>query len=136
MAKKKSNAGKFVLGAAVGAALGLLFAPKSGKETRRIIKEKASDLLAKAKEIDVIEVRDEIAEKTSSIVEEIKDLDKEKVLKIAKKKAKDLKKHAEDLVAYTKDKATPVVEKAAEELREKAVNVTKTVLEKLESKEK
>ena len=131
MAKKKSNAGKFVLGAAVGAALGLLFAPKSGKETRRIIKEKASDLLAKAKEIDVIEVRDEIAEKTS-----IKDLDKEKVLKIAKKKAKDLKKHAEDLVAYTKDKATPVVEKAAEELREKAVDVTKTVLEKLESKEK
>lgn len=120
MAKKKSNAGKFVLGAAVGAALGLLFAPKSGKETRRIIKEKASDLLAKAKEIDVIEVRDEIAEKTSSIVEEIKDLDKEKVLKIAKKKAK----------------ATPVVEKAAEELREKAVDVTKTVLEKLESKEK
>ena len=91
MAKKKSNAGKFVLGALVGAALGLLFAPKSGKETRRIIKEK---------------------------------------------KAKDLKKHAEDLVAYTKDKATPVVEKAAEELREKAVDVTKTVLEKLESKEK
>ena len=44
---KKSNAGKFVLGAAVGAALGLLFAPKSGKETRRIIKEKASDLLAR-----------------------------------------------------------------------------------------
>ena len=38
---KKSNAGKFVLGAAVGAALGLLFAPKSGKETRRAIKEKA-----------------------------------------------------------------------------------------------
>ena len=28
---KKSNAGKFVLGAAVGAALGVLFAPKSGK---------------------------------------------------------------------------------------------------------
>ena len=136
MAKKKSNTGKFVLGAAVGAVLGLLFAPKSGRETRRIIKEKAGDLLAKAKEIDVIEVRDEIVEKTSSIVEEIKDLDKEKVLKIAKKKAKDLKKHAEDLVTYTKDKATPVVEKAAEELREKAVDITKMVLEKLESKEK
>jgi len=50
MAKKKSNTGKFVLGAAVGAALGLLFAPKSGKETRRAIKEKASDLLSKTEQ--------------------------------------------------------------------------------------
>ena len=56
---KKGGLGKFIAGAALGAGLGLLFAPKSGKETRRIIKEKASDLLAKAKEIDVIEVRDE-----------------------------------------------------------------------------
>lgn len=134
MAKKKSNAGKFFLGAAVGAALGVLFAPKSGKETRAALKKKANELIEKAKEIDVKEVRDTIEEKVSDIVEEMKSLDKEKVVKIAKKKAADLKKHAEELVAYTKKKATPIVEEAAEALRDKAIDATKKVLDKLESK--
>lgn len=134
MAKKKSNAGKFFLGAAVGAALGVLFAPKSGKETRAALKKKANELLDKAKEIDVKEVRDTIEEKVSDLVEEMKSLDKEKVVKIAKKKAADLKKHAEELVIYTKKKATPIVEEAAEALRDKAIDATKKVLDKLESK--
>lgn len=131
---KKSNAGKFVLGAAVGAALGVLFAPKSGKENRKALKKKADELIEKAKDIDVKEVRDAIEEKANEIIEELKDLDKEKVASIAKKKAKELKSSAEDLVAYTKKKATPIVNDAAEALREKAVEATKKVLDKLENK--
>lgn len=128
----KKNTGKFILGATIGAAIGFLFAPKTGKETRRIVKQKADDLIEKAKEIDVKEVREEIEEKVSNIMEEIKDLDKEKALKLAVKKANELKENAEELVKYTKKKATPVVQDAALVLKEKAIDATKKVLEKLE----
>jgi gas vesicle protein len=38
-----SKLGYFFLGMGVGVAVGLLFAPKSGEETRRLIKDRASD---------------------------------------------------------------------------------------------
>ena len=43
---KKNSTGKFVLGAAIGAAIGLLFSPRTGKENRRIVKEKADDFVS------------------------------------------------------------------------------------------
>jgi len=47
MSKGSKGTGKFVLGAAIGAAVGaiagILTAPKSGKETRTDIKEKACE---------------------------------------------------------------------------------------------
>lgn len=39
-----------VVGGLIGAAIGILFAPKSGKETRQDISLKADELLGKAKE--------------------------------------------------------------------------------------
>lgn len=50
----KDNGGKFFLGALIGAAAGaiagILFAPRSGKETRKIIGDKAKDYAVKGKE--------------------------------------------------------------------------------------
>ena len=40
----------FLIGAAVGLALGFLYAPKAGSETRAILKEKAEAAAEKAKE--------------------------------------------------------------------------------------
>ena len=134
--KKNSGLGKFALGALVGAGLGILFAPKSGKETRAELKEKMSDLVKKAKEIDIEEVKDNISNKIDEIKAELSDLDKEKVLKIAKKKGNDIKEKCEDLVVYAKEKGTPILEKAADEVREKAIDVVKDVLEKLENADK
>lgn len=126
---------KFVLGIATGTFVGMMFAPKKGSELRSDLKEKLDELLSKAKDIDTSEVKKEIEEKIENLKVEIEDLDKEKVLKVAKKKAKEIEKSAEELVNYAIEKGTPVLEKAASSVKEKAILVTKNVLEKLEKEE-
>ena len=130
--KKSSGVGKFLIGGAVGAALGLLFAPKKGSELREDLKKKMDELLNKAKEIDVDEVKEAVSAKVEKIRKELKDLDKEKAMKIAKKKAKEIEKQCEDLVSYTIEKGTPVLEKTAKDLKKKAAGVVREVLAKLE----
>lgn len=132
---KKSGAGKFILGAALGATLGVLFAPRKGSETRKQLMNKIKDLVDSIKEIDVDEVRFEIEEKIEEIKEELTDLDKEKVLKIAKQKGEQIKAKSEELVNLAIAKGTPVVQNAAEEVRQKAILVVKEVLDKLEKKD-
>ena len=134
--KKKSGLGKFVLGAAVGAAVGVLLAPKKGSETRKDLKNKLDDLVNKAKELNMEDVRFAIEMKVTEIKNELEDLDKEKVLKIAKKQASNLKDKADELVNYAIEKGTPVLEKAADAIREKTIVVTKEILNKLEKEEK
>lgn len=135
MKKNKKGLGKLFAGLAVGAGLGILFAPKKGSETRVELKNKMDDLLAKLKDIDAKEVKENIEAKIYEIKEELEDLDKEKAMKIAKQKAKQIQEKAEELVNYAVEKGTPVLERSAESVREKAIEVTKEVLNKLEQKE-
>ena len=64
----------------------------------------------------------------------IEDLNKEKVLKAAKKKGKELQDKAEDLVKLAKEKGTPVLEGMANDLREKVISAAQEVIDKLEEK--
>lgn len=132
----KKGFGKLLTGVALGAGLGILFAPKNGKETRKELKLKLDEMLAKVKEVDVNEVKETIENKIYQIKEEIESLDKEKVVEIAKKKAKDVQDMAEELVEYAIEKGTPVLEKTADSIRSKAVDVTKEILNKLEKEKK
>jgi gas vesicle protein len=128
----KSGIEKFAAGVAVGAVAGILLAPKSGKETREDLKNAFNDLLDKAKNIKAEDVKAAIEKKVAEIKAGLADLDKEKVLEIAKEKAAALKEKCNDLVAYAKEKGTPVLEKAAKSVKAEAAKVCKNVLAKLE----
>jgi len=51
----------FIIGAIAGVAIGFLYAPKAGKETRALLKEKAGEVKEKAEEVK--EKAGEVAEK-------------------------------------------------------------------------
>lgn len=131
---KKFGLGKFLAGAAVGVGLGMLFAPKSGEETRKDIKVKLDELVEQAKNIDIEEVKNDICRKVEDIKMELVDLDKEKVLEIAKKKGNELKEKAQELVDIAKEKGTPVLKKTANDILEGVIKVSKDTQAKLASK--
>ena len=54
----------FIIGAIAGVAIGFLYAPKAGKETRALLKEKA---------VEVREKAEEVAEKAKEVTEKAKD---------------------------------------------------------------
>ncbi len=132
----KKGLGKFILGAGIGAGLGLLFAPKAGSETRKELKVKIDDLVSKAKELDMNDVSDQVQEKIKEIKKDIKELDKEKVVKFAKEKSEVIKEKATELVSLAKEKGTPVLRDAANEVKEKATSLVKEVVDNLEKNKK
>jgi gas vesicle protein len=131
---KKSGIAKFVGGLALGAGLGVLFAPDKGENTRKVLKKKLDELLTKIKEVDLDEVKDELLYKAETLQAELASLDKEKIKEIALDKANSIKSKAEELYKLAIEKGTPVVEKATDEVRKQALKVVKEIEKKLNNK--
>lgn len=134
--KKNSGLGKFLIGAGIGAAIGVLFAPKSGKETRKDLKEKMDNLIAKAKEINIEDVKNTIENKVEEIKNDLKNLDKETVAEAVKEQAKNIKKKADQLVQYAVKKGTPVIEAAAREVKASTIKTLESITAKLKEEDK
>lgn len=135
MSKNKSGFGKFLLGAGIGVGLGILFAPKSGKETRQDLKEKMDDLVEKAKNIKAEDIKATIEAKVQEIKEDLKNLDKETVVSAIKSGAAKIKRKADELVEYAVEKGTPVIEAAAREVKASTVKTLESITSKLKEEE-
>ncbi len=131
--EKKKIVGNLALGVAIGASLGILFAPKKGSETRHELKDKMLNLINKAKELSISDVSNMVQDKINEIRKDLNDLDKEKILKSAKKKAKAIKEKCEDLINLAIEKGTPILKEAAEEVRDKTIEVMQDMIAKLEN---
>ncbi len=131
----KRSLSNLFLGVAIGASLGILFAPKKGKETRRELKDKMLDLVNDAKELSISDISGMVETKITEIRHDLNDLDKEKVLSAAKTKSNEIKNKCQDLVDLAIDKGTPVLKNAAVEVRDKTVDVMKGMIQKLENVE-
>ena len=131
MGKKSKGFGKLVIGAGIGAALGLLFAPKSGEETRKDLKKKADEITKKIKDIDLNELKDELSDDFKNLKEEVKNLDIDQAKIIAKDKGEELLGRIQELIGMAKEKGTPIVENAAKDLKKKVSEFLGNLSDKL-----
>lgn len=93
------------------------------------------DLVSRAKELSISDVSKMIEERIAEIRRDLNDLDKEKVLKIAKKKSEDIKRKCQELVDLAIEKGTPVLKDAAIDVRDKTIDVMQDIIKKLENLE-
>ena len=134
MNMSNNGLGKIIAGVGLGVGLGMLFAPEKGSATRKKLKNKLNEMCESLKNIDPDDVKKSIEKQINEIKNDLEDLYKEKALKLAKEKGKKIVKKSEELYKLAVKKGTPVLEQAADDVRQTAIEVLKNITEKLEKK--
>ena len=122
----ENNVGKglligFLAGGAIGAILALLYAPKSGKEFRSDIKEKADEYLGEAEKY-IADAKD----KAKDMINEGKKKS-EKLISDAKIKSEELLKDAEKIFGEAKLKATTTINTGKENIESESGRLKEAV---------
>ena len=122
----ENNVGKglligFLAGGAIGAVLALLYAPKSGKELRSDIKEKADEYLGEAEKY-IADAKD----KAKDMINEGKKKS-EKLISDAKIKSEELLKDAEKIFGEAKLKATTTINTGKENIESESGRLKEAV---------
>jgi gas vesicle protein len=110
--ERRSGIGAFIVGALIGAAVALLVAPRSGAETRRLLKTKGRDLLSAA---------GEKADELRELVSEGYDRSKarvEQTLEAARRAVEERREAARDVVDASKAAARTAREELERRLSE------------------
>ena len=129
---RRSTLGSLLLGIGIGLGIGYLTSPKSGAENREDLKNACKDGIEKIKNIDLNAEKEKLINSFDKLKEELKDMDSEKAIAIAKRKGKQIQDKANELIEAAKEKGQPVVEKAAKTVKTNLKDLLLTMADKIE----
>jgi|GEM_PF-2218663 len=116
---------KFIFGAVLGAAAGLLFAPKKGKELREDIVFGLEDLYGKIQDFDAEETKEFLLDRLNELKAEVYDIDKEKIKDYSHEAYVAIRNKAEQIYEYSRLEGFPMlVEKSKHLLEELDITIT------------
>jgi len=126
MCNKCNSMSTFILGALIGAAIGVLYAPAKGETTRKKVKKWVKETYEDGKDelMDrTHELREKLSVQTAAAkekAEELKELTAEKAEELKERlneKAAEIKLQAQEKIDVLRAKAADQLEKAAKKLR-------------------